>query len=133
MTRNEIPQLVSDLVDGRPCQWFGWRHLSVFFADASEQLLLRRRIKPIYEKITKALGGPICVIFHTTKETKRLYPEIQWMCEHVCPEESEEARGMVCTENHGHDGDHGWGQYRWPNDKLVTTQDAIPVSGRNFE
>jgi hypothetical protein len=84
MTREDfVPRLVS-LLDGRPVRWAGpsqtigdydgrERTLEVFNADASEQRDLLRRLRPIREELAAITGGPVVVIFHTRKESARLY------------------------------------------------------------
>ena len=88
LTRESVPALVSALLDGRPARWtpserligdFDGRErtLDVFYASANEQLDLLRRLRPLRREIEENIGGPLLVIFHTPKETERLYPEIR--------------------------------------------------------
>jgi hypothetical protein len=78
-----VPQLVL-LFDGRPVRWAGPpqtlgdyegndRTLEVFNADAAEQLELLRRLRPMRDELESAAGGPVIIIFHTRKESARLY------------------------------------------------------------
>ncbi|HET7501119.1 MAG TPA: hypothetical protein VFK02_08955 [Kofleriaceae bacterium] len=72
--------------DGRPVAWAGGRvigdydgrerTLDVFDADARDQLDLLTRFRALRSEIEAALGGPIIVLFHTTKETTRLFPNV---------------------------------------------------------
>ncbi len=52
------------------------RTLEVFDADAHEQLALRTRLRPLLNELEVALGGSIVIIFHTRRETARLYSDI---------------------------------------------------------
>jgi len=63
------PRAVGDY-DGRE------RTLDVFNADARDQLDLLTRFRDLRPEIEAALGGPIIVLFHTTTEMTRLYPEM---------------------------------------------------------
>ena len=62
----EAPNLVGDY-DGRE------RTLEVFNADARDQRVLVRRLRPVREELELAAGGPVIVIFHTSAESARLY------------------------------------------------------------
>lgn len=57
-------------IDGRD------RTIEVFDAPASEQRALLRLLRPARAEIEAALGGPLIVVFHTPRETERLYPEV---------------------------------------------------------
>lgn len=85
---DEIPRRVSDVLGGRPTRWLSdaravgdfdgrERTLEVFGADADDQRALLRRLRPMRPEIEQALGGPLVVVFHTTDESVRLYPEIE--------------------------------------------------------
>lgn len=84
MRRDDVPLFVSKLLDGRPVRWtprgriFGdyegrERTLDVFNADAHEQRALLRALRPHREELARASGGPLVIIFHTEKESARLY------------------------------------------------------------
>jgi hypothetical protein len=62
----DAPNLVGDY-DGRE------RTLEVFNADARDQRVLVRRLRPVREELELAAGGPVVVIFHTSVESARLY------------------------------------------------------------
>jgi len=71
-------------MDGRPVRWSSPRSgdydgrdrtLEVFNADAGEQRELLRRIRVIRGDLEQAAGGPVVVVFHTRKESARLYSE----------------------------------------------------------
>lgn len=62
----EVSNLVGDY-DGRE------RTLEVFNADAKDQRMLLRRLRPLREELELAAGGPVIVIFHTSVESVRLY------------------------------------------------------------
>ena len=91
-----LPRL-REVFDGRPVAWAGpravgdydgrERTLDVFNADARDQLGLLTRFRGLRPEIEAALGGPIIVLFHTTTETMRLYPEIA--VRHVEPKADE--------------------------------------------
>lgn len=75
---------VSALLDGRPVRWavtqFGdydgrERTLEVFNADAKEQLDLLRRLRPWRVELEATAGGPVVLVFHTRKESARLYSD----------------------------------------------------------
>ena len=81
-----VPRLVL-LFDGRPVRWAGPpqtlgdydgndRTLEVFNADASEQLELLRKLRPMRAELESVAGGSVIVIFHTRKESARLYSEV---------------------------------------------------------
>lgn len=80
-----LPRL-REVFGGRPIAWAGpraigdydgrERTLDVFNADARDQLDLLTRFRGLRPEIEAAAGGPIIVLFHTTMETARLYPEI---------------------------------------------------------
>lgn len=88
LTREQIPDRVSDLLEGRPTRWMPGsravgdydgreRTLEVFEADPREQLDLLRRLRGVRPEIEQAIGGPLVVLFHTSAETQRLYPEVR--------------------------------------------------------
>jgi hypothetical protein len=80
-----LPRL-REVFAGRPVAWAGARAvgdydgrertLDVFNVDARDQLDLLKRFRGVRPEIEAALGGPVIVLFHTTKETARLYPEV---------------------------------------------------------
>lgn len=84
-TRDEwLPEL-REVFCGRPVRWdenpFGdydgrERTLDVFNADAFDQIGLLRRFRTVRSEVEEALGGPVIVIFHTTRETARLYAAV---------------------------------------------------------
>jgi hypothetical protein len=82
--RESWPKRIRDVMDGRPVRWADApnlvgdydgreRTLEVFDADAKDQRLLLRRLRPIREELEQAAGGPVLVIFHTSLESARLY------------------------------------------------------------
>jgi hypothetical protein len=85
--RDEWLPRLREVFEGRPVAWAGSRAvgdydgrertLDVFNADARDQLDLLTRFRDLRPEIEAALGGPIIVLFHTTRETTRLYPERQ--------------------------------------------------------
>lgn len=88
ITHAQVPDRVSDLFDGRPTRWGPSstavgdydgreRTLEVFDADAGEQRALLRRLRDMRPDLERAIGGPLVIVFHTTSETNRLYPEIR--------------------------------------------------------
>lgn len=88
LTRETVPSLVSEVFGGRPTRWtpperligdFDGRErtLDVFYASAHKQRALLRRLRPLRREIEETIGGPLLVIFHTPRETERLYPEIR--------------------------------------------------------
>jgi hypothetical protein len=87
-TREHIPDRVSDLFDGRPTRWMPGsrtigdfdgheRTLEVFEANAREQLDLLFRLRDVRAELERAIGGPLVIVFHTSAETQRLYPEVR--------------------------------------------------------
>lgn len=88
--RDEWLPRLRDVFGGRPVAWAGVRAvgdydgrertLDVFNADARDQLELLTRFRGLRSEVEAALDGPIIVLFHTTAETTRLYPEIQSLC-----------------------------------------------------
>jgi hypothetical protein len=83
MTRDEwLPRLRD--VFGRVVRWAnpigGYdgcaRTLEVFNADALEQRELLRHFRGVRSEVEGAVGGPVIVLFHTTKETARLYANV---------------------------------------------------------
>lgn len=82
--RESWPRKVRDIMDGRPVRWADApnlvgdydgrdRTLEVFNADAKDQRLLLRRLRPCRDELEEAAGGPVIVIFHTSAESDRLY------------------------------------------------------------
>ena len=87
LLRDQVPQRVSEMVGGRPVRWTPTdvavgdydgrdRTLEIFNADVREQLTLLRALRPARSVIERAIGGPLVVLFHTSSETQRLYPEM---------------------------------------------------------
>jgi hypothetical protein len=87
LTREQIPERVSDLLEDRPARWMPSsravgnydgreRTLEVFESDPREQLDLLHRLREICPDIEQAISGPLVVLFHTSAETQRLYPEV---------------------------------------------------------
>lgn len=85
--REDIPRFISRLLDNRPVRWMPpecaigdfdgrARALEVFNADPGEQRALLRRLRHDRPAIEHAAGGPVLVIFHTSSETRRLYPDV---------------------------------------------------------
>jgi hypothetical protein len=75
---------VRALLDGRPVRWAPSRSgdydgrertLEVFNADAHEHLELIRRLRPIRAELAATAGGPVVFVFHTRKESARLYAD----------------------------------------------------------
>jgi len=101
--RHEWLPRLREVFDGRPVAWAGpravgdydgrERTLDVFNADARDQLDLLTRFRGLRPEIEAALGGPIIVLFHTTTETTRLYPEI--VARHVEQQMEELVRRLV--------------------------------------
>ena len=88
LTREQIPERVSALFDGRPTRWAPAsnavgdydgraRTLEVFEADAREQRELLRRIRDARPELERVISGPLVIVFHTLAETQRLYPEVR--------------------------------------------------------
>lgn len=83
--REHVLPRISAAFEGRPVRWADddvlgdydgrERTLEVFNADAREQLELLHRFRPLRPDVEQLAGGPVVVIFHTTKETARLYAE----------------------------------------------------------
>lgn len=78
------PERIQALMDGRPVRWADARQvigdydgrertLEVFNADAKDQRVLLRRLRPLRTELETAAGGPVIVIFHTITESERLY------------------------------------------------------------
>jgi hypothetical protein len=83
-TRHVWEKRLRDLMEGRPVRWAtgeGFvgdydgreRTIEVFNADALDQRALLRRLRPVREELELAVSGPVVVVFHTTKESARLY------------------------------------------------------------
>lgn len=77
--------LLHDVFGGRPVRWAEnpigdydgrERTLEVFNADASDQLQLLHQFRALRSDVEAAAGGPVIVLFHTTKETVRLYADV---------------------------------------------------------
>ncbi|HEY0478297.1 MAG TPA: hypothetical protein VGD37_12320 [Kofleriaceae bacterium] len=75
---------VRAIIDGRPVRWSSPqpgdydgrdRTLEVFNADAGEQRDLIRRLRAVRTELENAAGGPVVIVFHTRKESARLYAD----------------------------------------------------------
>jgi len=85
-TREDLLPSISAVFEGRPVRWAGPHALGdydgrdctleVFNADVREQLALLTRFRPLRPEVEAVAGGPVIVIFHTTKETARLYADV---------------------------------------------------------
>jgi hypothetical protein len=53
------------------------RTLEVFEANPREQLDLLRRLREVRPELEQAIGGPLVIVFHTSAETERLYPDVR--------------------------------------------------------
>jgi hypothetical protein len=71
-------------VEGRPFRWSSPqpgdydgrdRTLEVFNADAGEQRELLRRLRSARVELEQTASGPIVIVFHTRKESARLYAD----------------------------------------------------------
>ena len=71
---------------GRPARWategtlwgdYDGREntLEVFNVDAKEQRALYRQMRPMREALEQEVGAPLIVLFHTRKESLRLYAD----------------------------------------------------------
>lgn len=85
MTRAEWLPRLRDIFGGRPTRWTEnpvgdyngrERTLEVFNAEASDQLKLLRQFRAVRSDVETTTGGPVIVLFHTTKETARLYADV---------------------------------------------------------
>jgi len=84
MTRDEWLPRLRDVFGGRTVCWaaplFSYdgceRTLSVFNADAGDHRELLRQFRDVRSEVETTVGGPVIVLFHTTKETARLYSDI---------------------------------------------------------
>jgi len=74
------------LMNGRPVRWAEpnssigdydgrGRAIEVFNADFKDQRRLLHQLRPDREDLERAVGGPVTIIFHTTRESARLYSE----------------------------------------------------------
>jgi hypothetical protein len=90
--RDEWLPKLREVFDGRPVRWakpvgdFDGRErtLDVFYADAFDQIGLLKRFQTARAKLEEAVGGPVIVIFHTTRETERLYSDVVAATARVC-------------------------------------------------
>ena len=89
ITRDNIPQVVSNLLGDRPTRWASGtvgdydgreRTLEVFEADAAEQLALLRQLRPVRSELHGAAGGPLVIVFHTRAESERLHRDFVQAC-----------------------------------------------------
>ena len=80
-----LPRL-RDVFHGRPVRWAAPKHtvgdyegrdrtLEVFNADAKDQRELLANLRSIRAELEAVAGGPIILIFHTTKESARLHAD----------------------------------------------------------
>lgn len=86
MTREELLPVIIAAFEGRPVRWAEAhalgdydgreRTLEVFNADARDQLELLTRFRSLRPAVESVAGGPVIVIFHTTRETTRLYADV---------------------------------------------------------
>jgi hypothetical protein len=83
MKRERVPFFVSRLLAWRPVRWAtavgdhdGREHtLHVFSADAPDQRKLLAEIDAHRSVLDEAAGGPIIVIFHSTRQTAERYKD----------------------------------------------------------
>src|SRR5262249_13993830 len=83
MTREDLLPVIIAAFGGRPVRWAEAqalgdydgreRTLEVFYADARDQLDLLARFRKVRPEVEQVAGGAVIVIFHTSKETTRLY------------------------------------------------------------
>lgn len=82
----DIPGRIAELLGGRLVQWvppdrrvgdYEGRHrtLEIFDVPPDEQRKILRQLYPSRPEIERVIGGPLIIIFHTPRETQRLYPE----------------------------------------------------------
>ncbi|MGE0324396.1 MAG: hypothetical protein AB7K71_06190 [Polyangiaceae bacterium] len=85
-TREQWAAELPAVFGNRPVRWappeltFGdyegrTRTLEVFNADAREQLGLLKALRPFRTELEGDVGGTVIVIFHTRKESQRLYSD----------------------------------------------------------
>jgi len=83
-SRQDIPRIVSALLGRRPVRWApmescladfdGWANtLEVFNADPGEQRRLLAGLRARREELDQLAGGRIVFVFHTCRESARLY------------------------------------------------------------
>lgn len=86
LTRDQIPELVSDVLACVPVRWSPpraglsvydghERTLEVFNVPAREQRVMLRRLRTLRDEIDAAAGGDVVFLFHTPEESKRLHRE----------------------------------------------------------
>lgn len=76
MTKEDIPEVVSRLLDNRPTQWINpigdydgrERTLEVLNVKAHERIVLRRKLRPILAELRRAANGPVIILFRRGKE-----------------------------------------------------------------
>jgi hypothetical protein len=79
-----VPFLVSARIGDRPVRWAPpdvasgdydgrERTLEVFRVASGERRDLLRALRPVRDAIEAVAGGPVVVIFHTPRESERLY------------------------------------------------------------
>ena len=86
MMREDLLPVIIAAFEGRPAGWAEAqalgdydgreRTLEVFNADARDQLDLLTHFRSLRPEVERVAGGPVIVIFHTTKETIRLYANV---------------------------------------------------------
>lgn len=84
MTRDEWLPRLRDIFGGRVVRWskpvLGYegceRTIDVFNADAHDQRGLLQRFREVRSEVEADVGDPVIVLFHTTKETIRLYADV---------------------------------------------------------
>jgi len=86
MTEPGAPHLTAlrAALNGRPVRWSSPqpgdydgrdRTLEIFNADAGEQRDLIRRLRSVRTELEQVAGGPVVIVFHTRKESARLYAD----------------------------------------------------------
>jgi len=89
MKREDVPYLVSNALGGRPVRWAPdevtigdydgrERTLEVFLVNVAERRDLMAALRPLRHEIDTAAGGPVVIIFHSTRESHRLYADFLW-------------------------------------------------------
>lgn len=81
MRKSAIPFFISSNIEGRPVRWATTigdysghdRTLEVFNANAKDQRRLLDQILKITQQFEKEIGGTLIVIFHSIKQTTKMY------------------------------------------------------------
>lgn len=79
---HELAERVRVLVDNRPVRWRLGRieefvaTLDIFNADVDDQMVFMRRLRDVRPELDAAVGGAVIVMFHTRKESRRLYADV---------------------------------------------------------